>query len=132
VKLNHLENWTDLRRQTAALYTGLLSHADGIESPYVAKYNTISANYYTIRCRNQRINRNELRKYLAGKDIDTAVYYPLALHLQEVFKTLGYKKGDFPESELAQEQVLALPMYPEISNDQVVEVVDSIIEFLKK
>ena len=73
-----------------------------------------------------------LRKYLASKGIDTAVYYPLSLHLQKAYEVLGYKKGNFPESELAQDQVISFPMFPEISQNQVAWVVDSIQEFLRK
>jgi dTDP-4-amino-4,6-dideoxygalactose transaminase len=104
---------------------------DGIETPYIADNRITSANYYTIRLLGQQIDRNELRKYLASKDIETAVYYPLSLHLQKVYETLGYKRGDFPESELAQEQVLSLPMYPEMSPNQVIQIVDSIKEFTR-
>ena len=129
VKFKYLENWSSLRRQAAQLYTQLFRDVDGIEPPFVAEHTTISANYYTVRLSNKHIDRNELRKYLATKDIDTAVYYPLSLHLQEAYKELGYKQGDFPESELAQEQVLSFPMFPEIDHDQVVEVVDRTKEF---
>ena len=128
VKLKHLDHWSSLRRQASSLFTQLLSKVDGIEPPYVAEYNTTSANYYTVHLRN--INRNDLRKYLTSKNIDTAVYYPLSLHLQEVYKTLGYKRGDFPESELAQEQVLSLPMFPEISKEQIIEIVNNIQQFV--
>jgi dTDP-4-amino-4,6-dideoxygalactose transaminase len=132
VKFNQLDRWSDLRRQTALLYNHLLSKEDGIMTPFVANHSVISANYYTIRLHNQCADRTGLRRYLASKGIDTAVYYPLSLHLQEAYKALGYKKGDFPESELAQEQVLSLPMFPEISRYQVIEVADSIKEFLRK
>jgi dTDP-4-amino-4,6-dideoxygalactose transaminase len=131
VKFKHLDKWSSLRRQTASLYTQLLNEADGIQPPYIAEYKVTSANYYTIRLYNRHIDRNELRKYLASKGIDTAIYYPLSLHLQEAYKDLGYKQGDFPESELAQEQVLSFPLFPEISQDQVIEVVDRIKEFLR-
>ncbi|MCJ7743498.1 MAG: DegT/DnrJ/EryC1/StrS family aminotransferase [Dehalococcoidales bacterium] len=130
VKLKHLDNWSRLRRQKASFYTELLGEVDGIEPPYIAEYNTTSANYYTVRIRNVDIDRNELRKYLASKDIETAVYYPLSLHLQEAYKTLSYKRGDFPESELAQGQVLSFPMFPEIEQDHVIAVVDRVKEFL--
>jgi len=132
VKLKYLDNWSNLRRQAASIYTQLLKGVDGIDHPYVEEYNTTSANYYTVRLHDKSIDRNGLRKYLASKDIDTAVYYPLSLHLQEAYKTLGHKPGDFPESELAQEQVLSLPMYPEISRTQIIEVVGGIKEFLRK
>ena len=132
VKFKYLDNWSSLRRQAVSLYTQLLSEIDDIEPPYIADDNTTSANYYTVRLRNQHIDRNELRQYLASKDIDTAVYYPLSLHLQEAYKALGYKQGDFPESELAQEQVISFPMFPEISQNQIIEVVDRIKEFWRK
>jgi len=77
------------------------------------------------------LNRNELRKYLDSKGIQTMVYYPVSLHLQEVYKYLGHKRGDFPQSEQAQEQVLSLPMYAELSDEQIEEVVRAIREFVR-
>ncbi len=132
VKFKYLDNWSNLRRQAALLYTQMLSEISGIEPPHIVDYNTTSANYYTVRLIDRRVNRNELRKYLASKDIDTAVYYPLSLHLQEAYKALGYKEGDFPESEAAQEHVISLPMFPEISQDQIRWVVGMIKEFWTK
>ncbi len=129
VKLKHLDNWNQLRCSKASLYTQLLSHIAGIEPPYIEKHNKPSCNYYTIRLKDSRLNRNELRKYLESKGIQTMVYYPLSLHLQEVYKSLGCKPGDFPESEQAQEQVLSLPMYPELSQGQIEEVVGEIKKF---
>jgi len=130
VKLKHLDRWNELRRSKTALYTGLLSQVDGIEPLHFAKNCKSSCNYYTIRLKDSRLNRGELRKYLESKGIQTAIYYPLSLHLQEVYKYLGYKPGDFPESEHAQEEVLSLPMYPELSRKQVEDIVKTIREFL--
>jgi len=130
VKLKHLDRWNELRCSKAALYTGLLSQVDGIEPPHFEKDCKSSCNYYTIRLKDSRLNRGELRKHLESKDIQTAVYYPLSLHLQEVYKYLGHKPGDFPESERAQEEVLSLPMYPELSQKQVENIVKTIKEFL--
>jgi dTDP-4-amino-4,6-dideoxygalactose transaminase len=130
VKVKYLENWSSSRRQAASLYSSLLNGIKGIEPPYISEYNTTSANYYTIRLLDKNINRNELRNYLSSKGIDTAIYYPVSLHLQEAYKILGYKQGDFPESELAQDQVLSFPIYPEISQTHVKEVVNRIKEFL--
>jgi len=129
VKLRHLERWNELRRSKATQYTRLLSQVDGIEPPFVEKYSKPSCNYYTIRLKDSRLNRNQLRKYLESKGIQTMVYYPLSLHLQEVYKYLNYKPGDFPQSELAQEQVLSLPMYPELSEEQIEETVKGIRKF---
>jgi dTDP-4-amino-4,6-dideoxygalactose transaminase len=71
-----------------------------------------------------------LREHLQSKGVSTAIYYPLSLHLQEVYKPLGYKPGDFPQSERAQEQVLSLPMYPELSEEQISFIAESIKEFI--
>jgi dTDP-4-amino-4,6-dideoxygalactose transaminase len=132
VKLQYLDSWNELRRNKASLYTRLLSRIDGIEPPFFDEQNTPSVNYYTVRLKGPDINRDELRKYLESKDIQTMVYYPLSLHLQEVYRHLGYKHGDFPRSEQAQEQVISLPMYPEISTEQIEEVVSHLEKFLKK
>jgi len=130
VKLKHLDPWNELRYSKASLYTRLLSQIDDIEPPYIKEHNKPSYNYYTIRLKDSHLNRNELRKYLELKGIQTIVYYPLSLHLQETYKSLGYKVGDFPESERAQEQVLSLPMYPELTEAQIEEVVNEIKKFL--
>jgi len=132
VKLKHLDRWNELRCSKATLYTGLLGHVDGIEPPHFEKNCKSSCNYYTIRLKDSRLNRGELRKHLESKDVQTAVYYPLSLHLQEVYKYLGYKPGDFPESERSQEQVLSLPMYPELSEEQIVEVASEIKRFVDR
>lgn len=126
VKLRYLDGWNELRRSSALLYTRLLSGIDGIKPPYMEEDNKPSCNYYTIRLRDSHLNRDELRKHLEAKGIQTMVYYPLSLHLQEVYQSLGYKPGDFPQSEQAQEQVLSLPMYPELSQGQIEKVVDEI------
>jgi dTDP-4-amino-4,6-dideoxygalactose transaminase len=132
VKLKYLDNWSFLRRQKASLYTQLLGKINGIEPPNHPSNDIVSANYYTVRLNRQMIDRNALRKYLAAKNIDTSVYYPISLHLQEAFKNLGYNHGDFPQSELAQEEVLSLPIFPELSDHQAVSVINHIREYLEK
>lgn len=132
VKLKHLDRWSELRRQRSLFYNKLISQIDGIEPPYVAEHNLTSANYYTVRLLKRYFNRNELRRYLASKGIDTAVYYPLSLHLQEAYRELGYQPGDFPHSELAQEQVLSFPMFPEITQEHIVGIVDRVKEFSER
>jgi len=132
VKLKYLDRWNELRRSKAALYTRLLSQVDGIEPPYFEKNCKPSCNYYTVRIKDSRLSRDELRKHLESKGIRTMVYYPLSLHLQEVYKYLKHKSGDFPHSEQAQEQVLTLPMYPELSEEQIEEVASEIKRFVEK
>ena len=130
-KLTHLDRWNELRRENASLYDRLLSQIDGIEPSAPQPHARPSCNYYTIRLKDGRIDRNGLRKHLESKGIQTMVYYPLALHLQDVYKPLGYRPGDFPESELAQEQVLSLPMYPELRSQQIEGIVGEIERFLQ-
>jgi dTDP-4-amino-4,6-dideoxygalactose transaminase len=129
VKLRHLDEWIDRRREKAKLYSQLLSEIEGTEPPLEAPYSYHIFNYYTVRLNNSKLNRNKLREYLSSQGIATAVYYPLSLHLQEVYKPLGYKLGDFPESERAQEEVLSLPMYPELGEEPVESIVRKVRNF---
>jgi len=131
VKLRHLDAWIELRRQKASLYNKLFSQIDGISLPYIAPDSYHVFNYYTIRLQNQRINRDALRAYLSSKGIATAIYYPLGLYLQEVYRGLGYGAGDFPESNRAQEQVLSLPIYPELSKRQTEKITQFIYNYLR-
>jgi dTDP-4-amino-4,6-dideoxygalactose transaminase len=130
VKLKHLDEWNSLRCNQVALYTKLLNKVDGVEPTHFEQNCKSSCTYYTVRLKDPRLNRSKLREHLKSKGIQTMVYYPLSLHLQEVYKYLGYKQGDFPESERAQEEVLSLPMYPELGRKQVEEIVKAIKEFL--
>jgi dTDP-4-amino-4,6-dideoxygalactose transaminase len=132
VKLKYLDKWNASRRGKALLYDRLLSQVDGIEPPYVEKHVKSSCNYYTIRLKDSRLNRDELRKHLESKGIQSMVYYPLSLHLQEVYRYLGHKLGDFPQSEQAQVQVLSLPMYPELIEGQIGEVASEIKRFINR
>ncbi len=131
VKLRHLNEWIELRRQKASLYSQLLERIDGIEPPYVAPYSYHIFNYYTIRL-NLRLSRDKLKEFLDSQGVATAIYYPVSLHLQEVYKPLGYKLGDFPQSERTQREVLSLPIYPELEDQQVEEIVGLIKVFCEQ
>ncbi len=128
VKLKYLDQWIEQRQHKAALYSQLLSEVEAIEPPYIAPYSHHVFNYYTIRLKYSAGSRTELREYLSSQGIATAIYYPLSLHLQEVYQRLGHKTGDFPKSELAQEEVLSLPIYPELEDRQI----EMIAEALKR
>lgn len=131
VKLRHLGKWVELRNERAALYSKLINDIDGIDAPHIEDYNKSSHNYYTICLSDARIDRDEFRNHLSSKGIKTMVYYPLSLHLQETYSDLGYKKGDFPVSEWVQDRVVSLPMYPELSEDQIRGVTAEIGTFIK-
>lgn len=127
VKLRHLNQWIEQRRQKATLYSELLENIEGIELPYEAEYARHIFNYYTIRLRHRR---NELQVFLTDQGISNTIYYPLSLHLQEVYRPLGYQPGDFPESEHAQEEVLSLPIYAELTEEQIGVIAKAIQGFL--
>jgi len=126
VKLRHLEDWSAGRRANAAKYDKLFAGFEPVLTPTVRDYNVSIYNQYVIRVP----KRDELQTYLNEQGIGTAIYYPLSLHEQECFKDLGYKRGDFPESEKAAADSLAIPIYPELTDEQIRYVVDKIKEFL--
>jgi len=133
VKLPHLDQWSHARREAAKFYTNQFKRA-GLEKeiglpaePYVGRglVNHHIYHQYVIRT----AKRNELRQHLADHEIETAIYYPLALHEQPCFEYLGYKAGDFPEAERAAREALALPIYPDIPREAQQYVVNCIAEF---
>jgi dTDP-4-amino-4,6-dideoxygalactose transaminase len=130
-KFRYLEQWTNKRRENATYYNQLFEKADhhslGIELPYVQYNNRHIYNQYVIRIP----KRDELREFLMHEGIGTDIYYPLPLHLQECYRDLGYKEGDFPHAEKAARDTLALPIYPELTREQQEYVVAKITEFFR-
>jgi dTDP-4-amino-4,6-dideoxygalactose transaminase len=130
VKLRHLDSWTDGRISNARYYNNLFVEKGlrDVVLPTVPEGHRHIFNQFVIRVR----ERDSLRTFLAGREIGTEIYYPVPLHLQECFSALGYRKGDFPESESAAGSTLALPIYPELTREMQEYVVDSIAEFYGK
>jgi len=127
VKLKYLDQWISSRIRNANLYAELLKDADLICPGNNSDSIKHSFNYYTIRISK---NRDLVQKRLRENGIAAAIYYPLSLHVQEVCKDLGYKKGNFPVAEQAQEEVLSLPMYPELTEEQIKKIVKVIKEIV--
>lgn len=125
VKINYLENWTERRRYIASIYREKLTKY--VKVPVDKSYE--KAVYHTFII--QTSHRDKLKNYLLKNNIDTKIHYPVPIHLQESAKYLGYKKGDFPVTEKQVEEILSLPAYPELTDDMVNNVTDSIIEFFK-
>jgi len=128
VKLPHLESWSAARRDAADFYrTGLVKKVVLPAEPYrdCGLTNHHIYHQYVIRTP----TRDALREHLAKLEIETAIYYPIGLHEQKAFSYLGYKKGDFPETERAARETLALPIYPEITREAQRYVVNAIVEF---
>ncbi len=126
IKLKHLDLWSEKRRENANLYNMLLADAGvPVKTPHVEKGCRHIFNQYVIRAK----DRDRLAGFLKERGVGTEVYYPLPMHLQECFGCLGYGQGDFPESEGAAKETLALPVYPELSSEAIGYVVERIKEF---
>lgn len=126
VKLRYLDSWNSRRRLRAGIYASLLSSVPEVVLPFEEEYAEHVYNYYTIRVSGPDGGRDRLTANLAGEGIATAVYYPLALHLQDAHRSLGYGLGDFPEAERAQSEVLSLPMYPELPLEAIATVAEAV------
>ena len=137
VKLKYVEGWNEARRRRAARYDQLFAAAgmtstDGqpestapIQLPLTSAQAHHVFHQYVVRA----FRRDELRELLSARGIGTEIYYPLPLHLQPCFVYLGYREGDFPQAERAAKEVLALPMFPELTEDEQRWVVKSIADF---
>jgi dTDP-4-amino-4,6-dideoxygalactose transaminase len=133
VKLPHVEIWNQQRRQRAATYDRLLATAGLVTKKSDSRVRALQTapnafhifHQYVIRAQ----RRDELRRFLSDRKIGTEVYYPIPLHLQPCFAYLGYSAGDLPESERAAAEVLALPMFPELTDAEQQCVVESIADF---
>ncbi|HKU72905.1 MAG TPA: DegT/DnrJ/EryC1/StrS family aminotransferase [Pyrinomonadaceae bacterium] len=129
VKFPSLDHWSEERRQKAALYSKLLSEADlsfPVVAPHVREDGRHIFHQYVIRVPG---NRDALMEHLKAHGIGSKIYYPIPLHLQKCFHYLGYNEGQFPESESAARETVALPVYPELTEEQQVYVVESIKSF---
>jgi dTDP-4-amino-4,6-dideoxygalactose transaminase len=127
VKLRHLAVWNAARRRNAERYGKLFGEfrlGDAVSLPHEPPQSTHVYNQFTIRVK----NRDALRKKLLARGIPTEVYYPIPLHLQKAFAYLGHKAGDFPVSESASREVLSLPIYPELTEEQQRAVVSAVGE----
>ncbi len=125
-KLRHLDKWTQMRRKNASIYNGLLEGCD-VSIPIEKEYNRHVYHLYVIRAK----NRQRLIEHLNSKGIQTAIHYPTPIHLQEAYSHLNYKKGSFPIAERFAGEILSLPMFPELKQDEIAMVANSIKEFLK-
>jgi dTDP-4-amino-4,6-dideoxygalactose transaminase len=124
-KMVSLASWSNARRKNAAYYNAAFADLDDVRTPTIDPANESIYNQYTLRV----ARRDALQAHLREKQIGSAVYYPLSLHLQPCFDYLGYKRGAFPESEKATQEVISLPVYPELKQLQLDEVIDAVRRF---
>lgn len=129
VKLRHLEAWSDARRRNARRYAEQfrqLNLLSSVEPPVTAPDQRHVFNQFTLRIRGGM--RDDVMNHMRSQGVGCAVYYPIPLHLQECFKHLGYKAGDFPESEKAASEVLSLPIFAELTDAQLTRVATVLAE----
>jgi dTDP-4-amino-4,6-dideoxygalactose transaminase len=124
-KLPHLEAWSARRRANAAYYDAAFADLADVKTPYVEPCNESIFNQYTLRV----ARRDALQSFLKERGIGSAIYYPLPLHLQPCFAYLGYQAGSCPEAERAAGEVLSLPIYPELTQGQLDEVIAAVRAF---
>jgi len=124
VKLKYLNDWNEKRRQNAAIYDKLFAGSP-VRTPAIDSGNVSIYHQYTIIVP----ERDKLQKYLADNDIGSAVFYPKPLHLQDCFKELGYKQGDMPVAERLCNEVLSLPVYPELAPGDIEDVAGTVLKF---
>jgi dTDP-4-amino-4,6-dideoxygalactose transaminase len=126
VKLKYLSLWTQARKLNAARYRNLFAQAGLLERTTLPEdVPGHIYNQFVVRC----LDRDALKAFLRRQGVETEIYYPIPLHLQKCFEQLGYKEGDLPRAETAALQALALPIYPELTEEQQIYVVDQVAEF---
>jgi len=128
VKLPHILSWTNSRRENAKLYDSLLKDVSEIETPKVRDNVKHSYHLYVIKTE----SRDELAVYLNQNGIETAIHYPIALHNMNAYKYLKYNRSDFPNASFNEGKILSLPMYPELKEDQINYIVETIKLFFRK
>jgi len=124
-KLPHLDSWAEARRRNAHAYSDALGASSSIRTPVVVQGNFHVFNQYTLRVP----ERDRLKQQLDSAGIGNAIYYPVPLHLQECFAPLGNRRGDFPVSEQLANEVISIPVFPELTQDERAQVVAALLGF---
>jgi dTDP-4-amino-4,6-dideoxygalactose transaminase len=125
IKLPYLESWNEKRRNVAAQYNNTFSELDWIRPIRIASHNVPCYHLYVIRTK----NRDALQAHLKERNVDTGLHYPVPAHLQKCYTHLGYTVGSFPHAEQSCNEILSLPMFPELSSEQVNYIINTVKEF---
>lgn len=129
VKLKYLDSFNRARRTAADYYDRALSSCPDLVIPVRAPYSSHIFHQYTMKVKNDQ--RNELKKYLAGRNIPAMIYYPGPLHMQEAYRNLGYRENDFPVTSRLCNEVLSLPMHPDLEEEQLEYITRNILRFFE-
>ena len=125
VKIKYIDEWTEKRRKNAQIYNEMMENLD-IVLPYEASYARHVYHIYAIRAK----KRDILRDFLGKNGVSTGIHYPIPVHLQKAYSFMGLREGSFPASEKVANEILSLPMYPELSEEQMGYIAGNIKEFL--
>jgi|SRR5581483_471233 len=125
-KLEHLSDWNEQRRAAAKRYNELLRSNEAVQTPFEPAYSKAVYHLYVIRVQ----GRDALQTQLSSAGIGTGIHYPIPLHQQRAYETLGYKTGDFPVTEKIAPEILSLPMFPHLTDQQQGQVIEQILRFL--
>jgi dTDP-4-amino-4,6-dideoxygalactose transaminase len=128
VKLRHLAEWNRKRQEAAKRYHEMLATIEGVVAPYQPEWSRPVYHLYVIRVQ----DREGLQKHLAAAKVDTGIHYPIPLHLQKAYENFGYKQGDFPVTERTASEILSLPMYPQLLDDQQKHTVHAARQFVQR
>lgn len=123
IKLKRLDQYNEARRAAVAQYNALLADVDGLILPVEAPYSKHVYHQYTLRIKEGRNKRDAIREYLSEKGIPSMIYYPVACHLQEAYRSYGYKEGDLPLTEQLTGEVISLPIHTELTDEQIQYIV---------
>lgn len=125
VKMRHLQNWNWRRRQLASAYNHLLVDVDSVICPYEPSWSRAVYHLYVVRTH----DREDMISHLKGAGIETGIHYPTPLHLQQAYTSLGYQRGDFPVTERAAAEIVSLPMFPQLTTEQIARVAHEVSTF---
>jgi dTDP-4-amino-4,6-dideoxygalactose transaminase len=125
IKLRHLSEWNRRRADHAGMYDALLADVDSVQTPFTSADSTHIYHLYTLRAE----RRDELRRYLTDRGIETGIHYPIPIHQQPAYRELGYQLGDCPVAVRLSREVLSLPMFPELTREQIHYVCESVRRF---
>jgi len=127
IKLKHLDSWTEARRSHARTYTQAFAHVHGVLTPKESEQRRHVYHLYVLRVR----HRDHILKALAEKGVNCGIHYPVPLHLQEAYGSLGVQRGAFPVAERCAEEIISLPMFPELSSDEIKTVVTELASLVQ-
>ena len=126
VKLKHLAEWNERRRERAAVYNSLFENSTGVQTPFEPAWSRAVYHLYVVRV----TDREGLMVHLKNAGIGTGIHYPIPLHLQKAYATFRYKSGNFPVTERVAAEIISLPMFPELTEEMQIRIAEQTAGFV--